>query len=96
MCHANAVARVLPSVTLEFAFFDFVAASSLSRGLVPQVYIDTRGRKLWGQQAWLAAKKEKGEPLNTRGGSRGVVRKRKSSSGGHHKRKSGGGKRAKK
>jgi hypothetical protein len=68
-----------------------------------QVYIDAKGRKLWGQQAYVTYKREKGElgggGSGTAGGGAGGVRgggvrKRK---GGGRKRKSGSGsKRARK
>jgi hypothetical protein len=55
------------------------------------VYYDARGRKLWGQRGYLAAKREKGEPAGVADGG-GSGRKR--SSGGGRKRAASGGRKA--
>jgi hypothetical protein len=57
-----------------------------------QVYVDAKGNTLYGQRAYMASKRDKGEPLNAARGSR--KRKGGSSSGGVRKRRSGSGKRA--
>jgi hypothetical protein len=64
-----------------------------------QVYIDAKGRKLWGQQAYVTYKREKGElgggSSGTAGGGAGGVRgggvRKRKAGGGGRKRKSGGG-----